>query len=94
MIRSTSDALVRLARSHLGVEVETLAQTDVDRAEAAADRGGDRALQRRAVRADGVEHVVGERVAAVLLHHVGARVLDVPVELDAGPLEDAARCLG
>ena len=37
---------------------------------------------------------LGQRVAVVLVHHVGARLLDVPVELDAGGLEHAARRLG
>ena len=43
---------------------------------------------------DRVQHLVGQRVAAVLVHHVAACVLDVPVELDAGRLEHAARRLG
>jgi hypothetical protein len=34
------------------------------------------------------------RIAPVLLHHVRAGVLHVPVELDAGRLEDAAGRLG
>ena len=94
---------VRVARAHAGValagadlavEVERLAQADVDRAEAAADGGRDRPLQRGPVLPDRLEHVLGQRVAVVLLHHVGARVLDVPVELDAGRLEHAARRLG
>ncbi len=41
---------IRLARPHLRVEVEAVAQRDVDRAEALADRRRDRALQRDAVR--------------------------------------------
>jgi hypothetical protein len=82
-----ADALVALARPHLAVEVERLAQRDVDRPEAAADRRGDRALEGDAGALDRVENVLGQRVAAVALHHVCARVLDVPLELDAGRLE-------
>ena len=43
---------------------------------------------------DRLEDVVGQRVSAVLVHDVAARVLDVPVELDAGRLEDAPSRLG
>ena len=35
-----------------------------------------------------------ERVAAGSVHHVGARRHDVPLELDPGRFEDAARRLG
>ena len=35
-----------------------------------------------------------QRIAAVPVHHVGAGLLHVPVELDAGRLEDAACRLG
>ena len=94
VVEAGADALVRLARPHLRVHVELLAQADVDGAEAAADRRRDRPLQRGAVPADRVERLLGQRVAAVRLHHVGAGVLDVPVELDAGRLEDAAGRLG
>ena len=43
-----------------------------------------------AVVADRIEDVVRKRVAAVLVHHVRARVADVPIEGDAGRLEHAA----
>ena len=87
-------ARVRLARPHLRVEVEPVAQRDVDGAEALADRRRDRALQRDAVAADRLERRLGQRVAAVLVHHVRAGGLDVPLEVDAGRLEHAARRLG
>ena len=38
VVEARADARVRLARPHLRVQVELLAQADVDRAEAAADR--------------------------------------------------------
>ena len=87
------DSGIALARPHLSVQVEALAERDVDRAEAAADRGRDRALERDAARPDRVQDAFGQRIPTVLLHDVAARVLDVPVELDAGRLEDAARRL-
>ena len=40
------------------------------------------------------EDVVRERIAAVLLHHVGPGLADIPVELHAGRLEHAAGRLG
>ena len=89
-----ADAGIALAGAHLRVEVEALSQRDVDRAEAAADRRRDRPLERDAALPDRLENVLGKRVSAVLLHHVAARVLDVPVEVDAGRLEHAARRLG
>ena len=93
VLEAAAHARVALARPDLRVHVELVAESDVDRAEADADRSRDRPLQRDARLADRVEHLVGKRVAAVLLHHVGARVADVPVELDAGRLEHAPRRL-
>jgi hypothetical protein len=89
-----ADARVALAGPDLAIEVEALAEGDVDRAEPSADRGRDRPLQRDPALANRVENVVGKRVAAVLLHHVAAGQLDVPGELDSGRLEHAARGLG
>ena len=94
VLEARAHAGIALARAHLRVQVERLAQADVDRAEAAADRRRDRPLERDARLADRVEDVVGQRVAVVLVHHVGAGVPDVPVELDAGRLEHAASRLG
>ena len=50
-------------------------------------------FQRDPVRANRGERLLGQRRAR-LLHHVDARVPDVPVERDAGRLEHAARRLG
>jgi hypothetical protein len=86
--------LIALARTHLAVEVERFAKRDVDASEARADRSRDRPLERHAVLLDRLEDVVGERVAAVLVHDVGPRLLHVPVEFDTGCVEDPARCLG
>ena len=88
-----TDARVALARPHLAVEVEALAEGDVDRAEAAADGGRDRPLQRDAALANCIQNLIGQRVSAVLIHDVAACELDVPFEVDAGRLEDPARRL-
>ena len=48
VVEARAHASIGLARPHLRVEVERLAQADVDRAEAAADRRRDRALERDA----------------------------------------------
>jgi len=94
VLEAGADTGVRLAGPDLRVEVERDAQTDVDRAEALADRSGDRALERHPVAADRLERLVRQWVAAVPRHHVGTRLLDVPLERDAGGLEDAPRRLG
>ena len=86
-------ALVGLAGADARVEVELLAQRHVDRAVAGADRGGRGALDGDAALADRVERAVGQRVA-LLLVDVDARVLEVPVELDAGGLEHPLGGLG
>ena len=56
-------ARVRLARPQAGVEPELVAQRDVDRAEAGADRRRDRALERDLVRLDRGERLLGQRRA-------------------------------
>src|SRR6185436_14656780 len=78
-----ADAVVRLARADACVEVELLAERDVDRAVPGADRSGGRALDRHTALADRVERAVGERVS-LLLVYVDSGVLEVPLELDAG----------
>jgi hypothetical protein len=87
---SGADALVALTGANLPVEVECLPQRDVHRAEAAADRSRNGALEGDAVLADGVENVLGKGISAVLVHDVGSGLLDVPFELDSGGLEDPA----
>ena len=88
------DAGVALAGTHLAVEVERLPQRHVDRAEARAHRGRDRPLDGDAVFLDRVEDRVGQRIAAVLVHDVGARLADVPLEDDPRRLEDAPGRVG
>ena len=84
---------IRLARAQARVQLELVAESDVDGAEAGPDRRRDRPLQRDAVLLDRVERLVGERRPG-LLHHVDAGLAHVPVELDSGRLEDASRRLG
>ncbi len=88
-----ADARVRLARAQARVQLELVPERDVDRAEAGADRRRDRPLQRDAVLLHRGERLLGERRSR-LLHHVDAGLADVPLEVDAGRLEDAARRLG
>ena len=93
VVEAAAHAGVALARAHLRVHVELLAERHVDRAKAAADGRRDRPLQRDPGLADRVEDVGRQRVAAVLLHHVRAGLAHVPLELDAGRLENAPRRL-
>ena len=94
VLEARADARIALDRAHLRVHVELPAQRDVDGAEADADRRRDRPLERHAGLADRVQDLGRERVPAVLLHHVGARLAHFPVEVDAGRLEDAPSRLG
>ena len=93
VVVARAHARVRLAGAQAGVEAELVAQRDVDRAEAGADRRRDRAFQRDLVRLDRRERLLRQRRAG-LLHHVDARLAHVPVELDAGRLEHPAGRLG
>src|SRR3990172_3100776 len=81
-------ARVVLGGAQAGVEVQHLAQGDVDGAEAAAARRRDRTLDGDLVPADRLQDFVGGD-GAVLLGGADAGLPDVPVELDAGGLEDA-----
>ena len=94
VLEAGADAGIRLARTHLAVEVEALPEGDVDGAEAASDRRGDGSLEGDPRLADRVEHLVRERVAAVPLHRVGAGLANVPVELHTCCLEDTPGGLG
>ena len=58
-VEEGADALVLLAGADAGVEVERLAEVDVDAAEAGADRRGDRGLQRDLGAAARLDDAVG-----------------------------------
>ena len=62
MLHRAGHALVVLHRPHAGVEVEDLAERHVERADAAADRRGQRSLDGDAQVAGGVDGVVGQPV--------------------------------
>ena len=79
---------VALAGADERVEVELLAQRDVHRSDSLPDRSRQRPLDRDLVAPDRLEYVLRHR-RAVLLHHAQARVLHVPIELDAGRFQDA-----
>ena len=74
-------------RAQVGVEVERLAQPDVDAGEALADRRRHRPLQRHLVRPDRVEQRHRQRLS-VLLEGDDAGVLPVPVDVETGGRED------
>ena len=67
-------------RPHAGVEVEHLAQRDVQRADAAADRRGERALDRDAVVREVIERLLRQLLAELLEGLVAGEDL-VPVNL-------------
>ena len=77
-----------LHRPEIGVEVERLAQADVDAGEAFRDRGRDRALQCNLVAADRVEQRHRERLVEAL-ERGDAGVVPLPLDIDRGRLEDA-----
>ena len=60
VVEPGAHAGVGLARPHAGVEVELVAQRDVDRAEAGADRRRDRALERQPGPSYGLDRLLRE----------------------------------
>ena len=87
-----SSALHRARRAQVGVQPELLAERHVDAAEPLADRRRDRALERDLVAPDRLEDVRREG-RPVLGHDRLAGVDDLPIEGDAGRVQDAAGCL-
>ena len=83
------EALDRARRAEVRVQPERLAERDVDAPEALPDRRRDRALEGDPVAADRLEDVLRER-RAVLRDDGLAGVDDLPLERDAGRVEDAA----
>src|SRR3546814_8798502 len=61
-----SSDLERNRRAHVGVQVETLAQLDVDRRKAAANRRGQRALERDLVLADRIHRRLRQQFAVLV----------------------------
>src|SRR5205823_10289780 len=84
--KARADTLVGLTRADAAVEVELLAQQDVDRAEARAHRRSRRPLDADLVALDRLERAVGERSSLLRVDVLAGRVL-VPLELDAGRLQ-------
>ena len=80
---------VGLRGPEIRVEVELLAQRDVHRAEAGPELRRERALQRDAVAAHGLERILGEG-RAVLRHRGHADVVDIPLDLHAGRFDGTA----
>src|SRR5262249_7097578 len=88
-----ADARVGLTGAQARIEAELVAQGDVDRPEAGADRSRDRPLESDPRLLDRGERLGGKRRSG-LLHHLDPRLADLPVELDPGRLEYATRRFG
>ena len=84
------DAGEVLAGPDAGVEVEGLAEVDVDAPEAGADRRRDRGLQGHLGPPARLDDAVGDR-GPEPRHDVDARLLDVPIDRDAGGLDAQLR---
>ena len=83
-------ALDRLARPHVGVEAEFLAERQVEGAEALADGRHERALEADLVPVDGVDGLLGDAHRAVgVLHR--RHVHRLPLDWHVGRGEDPAR---
>ncbi len=78
-------------RAQADVEVEDLAQGHVERADAAADRRGQRALDPDQVRAEGLDRLVGQPVARLVERLLAGQDLlpgDLVAVLGGGGIED------
>src|SRR5690606_38867123 len=81
------DAGQRAARADVGVQVELLAELDVDALETLPDRSRDGPLERDVVPADRVHHGIRQR-RSVRLDRRGPYLVDpFPLDLDAGRLQ-------
>src|SRR5439155_24681775 len=83
------DTGVGLRRTQVGVEVELLAQRDVDGAHPGAELRGERAFEAHLVPADRIEGALRECIAD-LLERGQADVVNVPLDLNAGRFDRAA----
>ena len=83
------DAGQRVHGSHISVEVEALAQSDVDAGEAASDGRGDGALEADAGSVQAIEDAFGKRLAG-LENKRGVELGDFPIDGDAGGIDGAA----
>ena len=79
--------------AEVGVQLEALAQGDVDAGKAAADGRGDGALERDMGALEGVNQFLG-KILVVLLESIGAGFLALPLKLHPGGFEDAHRGRG
>ena len=80
-------------RAQAGVEVELLAQGDVDAAKAGADRGGDGPLDGDLVAPHRLQDGLGER-RAVLLHDVEPGLPALPLDRHTGGFDDRDQGVG
>src|SRR6266513_176415 len=80
---------VGLRRPEVRIQVELLAERNVDRTKAGAELGRERSLERDAVAPNRIEGLFWERRAA-LGHRRHADLVDVPLDLPAGRLDRTA----
>src|SRR5207302_7346952 len=90
VVVATANPRIPLAGPHQRVEVEGLAQCDVDASDALADRRGQRAFDCHLVAPDRLEDVRGHGIPE-LLHDPEPGVAHLPLDVDAGGIDDATR---
>src|SRR5438132_1078818 len=83
---------IGLRRPKVRVQVELLAERHIDRAKAGSELGRERSLKGDAVAPHRLESLFWKRRAA-LRHRGHADIVNVPLDLHAGSLDRAARCL-
>src|SRR5258708_7784424 len=88
VVAQVARALVSLDRAHERIQVELLAQGHVDASEPGTDWRRDRSFDRDFVLANGGKHRLRERGAEFLDGGL-ARLVHIPIELDAGGFEHA-----
>jgi hypothetical protein len=79
-------------RPDVGVQIEAPAQVHVQRREAGADRGGQRALQRDAMPANGIERGLRQQFAGFLQRHQ-ACIDELVIQADLQSIEHMQGCI-
>src|SRR6185436_9772128 len=74
-------------RTHVGIKIERLAQTNIYRGEAFADGRGDWALERDLVARDRIDQLFGQSLAK-FLESLRARVMSLPFNFYTRSFED------
>src|SRR4051794_5439036 len=87
VFEARDDVRHRLDRPQIRVEIERLAQPDIDRREAGADRRRDRTFERDLVAEDRFKHLGRQRIAEAR-YGLGADEVLFPFDVDAGAFDD------